>query len=372
MPVNCRDIFNLIEKLAPTSLAEGWDNPGLQVGDPFGEIEMVMLTLDININVVKEAKLKGAGLIISHHPLIFKPLKSLRLNQPNGRLVEYIIKNNITVYTAHTNLDIVDGGVNTVLAEKLGLNGTTVLEPAGREQYVKLVVFIPAGHVENVHQAISEAGAGWIGNYSHCAFQTQGTGMFQPLTGTKPYIGEQGKLELVQEVRLETIVPTNKLDTVIQAMLRAHPYEEVAYDLYSLVNPGQAYGLGRVGSLARSLSFREFAQAVKDVLGLPAVRLGGKTESEVKKVAVCGGAGAKLWPAALRAGADTFVTGDINHHEAQDMLSAGLNFIDAGHHGTESVVLPALKEYLERQCRSSELNVKVILSDADTNPFTCI
>ncbi|MDF9409099.1 MAG: putative GTP cyclohydrolase 1 type 2 [Pelotomaculum sp. PtaB.Bin013] len=372
MSVKCRDIFNLIEKLAPTSIAEGWDNPGLQVGDPHAEIETVMLTLDINIDVVKEAKLKGAGLIISHHPLIFKPLKSLRLDQPSGKLVEYIIKNNITVYAAHTNLDVASGGVNSVLAEKLGLSETTVLEPAGREQYVKLVVFIPAGHVEDVHQAISGAGAGWIGNYSHCAFQTEGTGMFQPLAGTKPYIGEQGKLEQVKEVRLETIVPTNRLDAVIQAMLKTHPYEEVAYDLYSLENPGPAYGLGRVGGLACPVSFLEFAQAVKKALGLPAVRLGGEAESKVKKVAVCGGAGAKLWPAALRAGADTFVTGDINHHEAQDMLAAGLNFIDAGHHGSESVVLPALKEYLERQCISSGLNVKVTLSDINTNPFSFI
>jgi len=372
MPVSCRDIFSLIEKLAPIYLAAEWDNPGLQVGDPFAEIELAMLTLDINIDVVKEAKFKGAGLIISHHPLIFKPLKSLRLNRPDGRLVEYTIKNNITVYTAHTNLDIADGGVNTALAEKLGLNETTVLEPAGREQYVKLVVFIPAGHVEAVHQAISEAGAGWIGKYSHCAFQTRGTGMFQPLTGTKPFIGEQGKLESVEEARLETIVPTTGLDAVIQAMLRTHPYEEVAYDVYSLKNPGPAYGLGRVGSLARQVSFREFARTVKEALGLPAVRLGGKSESKVKKVAVCGGAGARLWPAALRAGADTFVTGDISHHEAQDMLSAGLNFIDAGHHGTEHVVLSALKEYLEEQCRMSGLKVKMVLSDTDTNPYTCM
>jgi len=372
MSVNCRDIFNLIEKLAPTSLAEGWDNPGLQVGDPDAEIKTVMLTLDINIDVVMEAKLKGAGLIVSHHPLIFKPLKSLRLDQPDGKLAEFIIKNNIIIYAAHTNLDIAVGGVNSVLAEKLGLNETAVLEPAGREKYVKLVVFIPAGHVEDVHRAISEAGAGWIGNYSHCAFQAPGTGMFKPLNGTKPFIGEQGKLELVEEVRLETIVPKARLDAVIQAMLRTHPYEEVAYDLYSLANPGPAYGLGRVGSLARPVSLREFAQSVKKALGLPAVRLGGKNESEVRKIAVCGGAGAKLWPAALRAGADTFVTGDINHHEARDMLAAGLNFIDAGHYGTESVVLPALKEYLEKQGRLSELNVKVVLSDISTNPFTII
>lgn len=371
MLVNCRDIFDIMEELAPVSLAEAWDNPGLQVGDPAAEIDAILLSLDVDITVAEEAKAKGAGLIISHHPLIFKPLKSLRLDQPNGKLVQYIIKNNITVYAAHTNLDLAQGGVNTALAERIGLRETAVLEPAGREEYIKLVVFVPTGHLAEVHQAISAAGAGWIGNYSHCAFWAKGTGTFQPLAGTNPYIGEKDKLAAVEEARLETIVPAGRLEAVVPAMLKAHPYEEVAYDLYPLANTGgPVYGLGRAGSLARPLSFAEFVRAVKEALGLPAVRVGGAMERTLRKVAVCGGTGARLWPAALRAGADVLVTGDIGYHEARDMLAAGLSFIDAGHYGSEVVVLPALKEYLEKQCRLRGREVAIFLSERDTNPFT--
>jgi len=370
VPVKCQVIFDFIEELAPCSLAEGWDNTGLQVGDPRAEVERVMLALDVNYDVALEAKEKGAGLIVSHHPLLLNPLKSIRPDQPGGKLIEYIIKNNMAVYAAHTNLDIAGGGVNSILAEKIGLIETYVLEPVGQERYVKLAVFIPAGHVEEVHQAVSEAGAGWIGNYSHCSFQIAGTGTFRPLSGANPYIGREGKLERVDEVRLETIVPVDRLSSVLQAMLKAHPYEEVAYDLYSLENPGPVYGLGRVGCLASPVSFREFAQKVKEVLGLSAARAGGSLESTVKKVAVCGGAGARLWPAALRAGADTFVTGDIKYHEAQEILAAGLNFIDAGHCGTESVVLPVLQSYLEKCCLSGGLDVEIILSEVKTDPFT--
>jgi len=369
VPVECQVIFDFIEEMAPCSQAEGWDNTGLQIGDPRAEVERIMLALDVNYDVVLEAKSRGAGLIVSHHPLLLKPLKSIRPDQPAGKLIEYIIKNGITVYAAHTNLDIATGGINSILAEKLGLIETSVLEPTGQERYIKLAVFIPAGHVEEVHQAVSEAGAGWIGNYSHCAFQTPGTGTFRPLSGTSPYIGREGKLERVEEVRLETIVPVDKLSSVLKAMIEAHPYEEVAYDLYPLENSGPAYGLGRVGRLAGPVSFREFARNIKEVLGLPAVRLGGSLENTVKKVAVCGGAGAKLWPAALRAGADTFVTGDVKYHEAQEMIAAGLNFIDAGHYGTETVILPVLQSYLEKRCLSGGLNVGIILSEVNTDPF---
>lgn len=369
MSLTCRDIFHLIEKMAPLSLAEKWDNPGLQIGDPTAKTDKLLLTLDVDLNIVKEAKSKGAALIISHHPLFFKSIKSLPLDQPQGEIISYILKNNLTVYTAHTNLDIAEGGVNSVLAEKLGLQNTAVLEPVGREQYVKLVVFIPTGHVQEVHRAISEAGAGWIGNYSHCAYHTRGEGMFQPLAGAKPYLGQQGKLELVEESRLETIVPTKKLDSVIQAMLRTHPYEEVAYDLYPLENAGPVYGLGKIGHLAQPTSLRELTQKVKKALGLSWLRFGGDAERSVKKVAVCGGAGAKLWPIACQAGADILITGDITHHDAQDMLAAGLGFIDAGHYGTEQVVLPALQKYLTEQCLSTGLNIEIMLSTNPTDPF---
>lgn len=369
MPVKCREIFNLIEEMAPRHLAESWDNVGLQVGDPRAEVKRVLLTLDVNFSVAEEAKEKGAGLIVSHHPMMLKPPRSISLDRPEGELIGYLIRNNITVYAAHTNLDIASGGVNTVLAEKLGVGNVSVLHQTGRERYVKLAVFVPAGHAQNVRNAVTKAGAGWIGNYSHCTFMTPGTGTFKPLEGTNPFIGRTGEIEQVEEVRLEAIVPAGRLNDVIPAMLKSHPYEEVAYDLYPLENNGPSYGLGRVGLLTEPLSFRQFAEKVKAALGLPVVRLGGFPDNTVKKVAVCGGSGAELWPAALRAGADTLVTGDVKYHVAQDMLAAGLKFVDAGHHGTEAVVMPVLYNFLVNRCREANLDVQFSLAQTNTDPF---
>lgn len=369
MPVKCREVFNLIEEMAPRHLAESWDNVGLQVGDPRAEVDRVLLALDVSLGVAEEAKEKGAGLIVSHHPMMLKPPKSISLDRPDGALIGYLLRNGITVYAAHTNLDIAAGGVNSALAEKLGLNDLSVLHQTGRERYSKLAVFVPAGHVEDVRNAVSEAGGGWIGNYSHCTFMIPGTGTFKPLEGTNPYIGKTGEVEQVKEIKLETIVPAGRLNAVIQAMLKAHPYEEAAYDLYPLENAGPAYGLGRVGTLDEPLSFQQFAEKVKADLGLPAVRLGGSPKSAVRKVAVCGGSGAELWPAALRAGADTLVTGDVKYHVAQDMLAAGLKFVDAGHHGTEAVVMSSLQSYLAGRCREANMGIEVLLSQTNTDPF---
>ncbi len=369
MPVKCRDVFSIIEDIAPRRLSESWDSVGLQVGDPRDEVDRVMLTLDVNLSVAREAKEKGAGLIISHHPLMLKPPGTICLEQPFGELVSYLIRNNITVYTAHTNLDIATGGVNFALAGRLGLNNPVALHQTGQERYVKLVVFVPPDHVESVRNAVSDAGAGWIGNYSHCTFMTTGMGTFKPLEGTNPYIGKTGELEQLEEMRLETIVSFDKLDSVVRAMLEIHPYEEVAYDLYPLENAAPAYGLGRVGTLDEPLSFNRFAERVKASLDLPLVRLGGSLESKVKKVAVCGGAGAEFWPDALRAGADTIVTGDVKYHVAQDMLANGLKFIDAGHYGTEAVILPVLRDCLAGKSAEKNMEVEFVLSQTKTDPF---
>lgn len=369
MPVKCKEIFKLIEEMAPCHLAESWDNSGLQVGDRRAEVAKVLLTLDVNISVAREAAEKGAGLIISHHPLLFKPLKSIDLSQPAGELIGFLIKNNITVYTAHTNLDAAAGGVSHVLAVRLGLEKLAVLQQTEHIRCVKLAVFVPEDHAENVRSAIAEAGAGWIGGYSHCSFMTKGAGTFKPLAGANPYLGRTGELTLVEEIKLETIVPTGILNKVIQAMQKAHPYEEVAYDLYPLETPGPAYGLGRVGELPRQLSFSQFIEQVKTALHLTAVRTGGQPEACVSKVAVCGGSGADLWPAALKAGADTIVTGDIKYHTAQEMADAGLKFIDAGHYGTEAAILPVLQSFLAGRCRDENMSVDLLPAQTNTDPF---
>lgn len=371
MPVKCADIFKIIDEIAPKVLAEGWDNSGLQVGDPGLEVDRLLLTLDVSLEVAAEAREKGAGLIVSHHPVLFKPPRTIRLDCPAGELIASLIKNNITVYSVHTNLDIVSGGVNTVLAEKIGLTDLSVLRETGRDRYIKLAVFVPADHAENVRKSVSEAGAGFIGHYSDCSFMTRGTGTFRPLEGTDPYIGKTGKLELVEEIKLETIVPAGRLSSVIGAMIKAHPYEEVAYDLYPLENETPAHGLGRIGILQGPMLFRQFAKHVKKALNLTCLRLGGPLEDTVRKVAVCGGSGADLWPLAVKAGADTYVTGDVKYHEARDMVAAGLKFLDAGHHGTESAVLPVLQSRLSKLFSEKDIDVEIILSKINADPFLC-
>lgn len=369
MAAKCGDIFKIIEEMAPGRLAESWDNSGLQVGDAAAEVHRVLLALDVDLAVAREAREKGAELIVCHHPLLLKPLKNVNLAHPSGKLLGFLIKNDITVYAAHTNLDLAAGGVNAALAERLGLRDLAVLRQTGRERYLKLAVFIPSGHLEAVRDAVAEAGAGWIGNYSHCTFATPGTGTFMPRAGSDPYLGRTGELEQVEETRLETIVPAGKLKAVLQAMLQAHPYEEVAYDLYLLENEGPARGLGLVGTLPEELSLGEFARRVKSALGLTGLRFGGRPDSPVRKVAVCGGSGAELWPDALKAGADTYVTSDLKYHPAQDMLAAGLNFVDAGHYGSEAAVLASLQDYLGRRCRETGLNLDLFLSQTITDPF---
>ncbi|MBO8136690.1 MAG: Nif3-like dinuclear metal center hexameric protein [Desulfotomaculum sp.] len=370
MPVKNSVIFSMLEKLAPKYMAEEWDNVGLQVGSPEDEVSKVLLTLDVNESTVLEAEENGVQLIISHHPLLFKGIKSINTCTPQGKIISRLIKNNITVYTAHTNLDNAVGGVNSVLAEKLKLENVEILNVTGNENYYKLVVFVPEGYQDAVRKALSEAGAGWIGNYSDCTFQTTGTGTFRPREGTNPFIGQQGQVEHVKEIRLETIIPAGKISAVIKSMIEAHPYEEVAYDIYPLKNEGPAYGLGRVGTLPNALSLSEFVQHVKSVLNLDVVKVGGPRDKVIKKAAVCGGSAAELWPKALAKGADVYVSGDIKYHTAQDMAAAGLAFIDAGHYGTEVPVIEKIYCYLKKSCEEKDLNIDFVISKSQKDPFT--
>lgn len=372
MPVKCQTITSLIEKLSPRKLAEDWDNIGLLVGNPAGPINGVMLALDVTPEVVQEAVTLGANLIISHHPIIFRPLKNIREDNPHGRLVSDIIRNGIQVYCAHTNLDNAGEGVNQVLAQKLGLTDIQVLNPDKPEKIYKLVVFIPDTHVDAVRDAITAAGAGWIGNYSDCTFSTSGTGTFKASDNCNPFIGKPGVLERASEVRLETVIKENQIERVLRAMIKAHPYEEVAYDVYPLVNDAGKLGLGRIGRLPKPLVFREFINMVKTSLNVPVLRYGGNTEVIVKKIAVCGGSGASVIHKAVFAGADVLVTGDLKYHEAQDALSLGLAFVDAGHYATEAPVITALDNYLRKALDSEEISVPVFVSATSKDTFSFV
>ncbi|MGI6227643.1 MAG: Nif3-like dinuclear metal center hexameric protein [Peptococcales bacterium] len=367
MPLQCRDIIKVMEKLAHPKHAEKWDKIGLQIGDPSADVKKIMVTLDLTLPVVQEAIKEKVDLIIVHHTPLFNPLQSIRWDTPQGLLIKNLVENNIHLYCAHTNLDSTWGGVNDVLATKLELLDIEVLAPSWEEEYIKIVVFVPKGYEEQVRSAMSNAGAGHIGNYSDCTFELFGTGTFRPLEGTNPFIGEKGQLEKVEEFRLETIVPKSKLQEVIQGMVAAHPYEEVAYDLYPLANKGAHSGLGRIGNLAEKITLVELIEKLKAVLNIENVRYIGDLNRKVKRVALCGGSGASLIERAISKGAEVFITGDIKYHEAQDAENLGLALIDAGHFATEHPVIKIIADFLHQNLVSE--NIEIIESQINTDPI---
>lgn len=370
MSVKCRDIIAELEQLAPSYLAEDWDNIGLLVGNPDQDIHKVIVALDVDREVISEAVAVGADMIVSHHPLIFKGISHIRTDLPLGSMLAGLLKHEIAVYAAHTNLDSAPGGVNDVLAQKFNLQGVIPLTTVYQEELHKLVVFVPVSHVEKVRTAMTEAGAGHIGNYSHCTFQTQGVGTFLPLAETTPFIGEQGKLEFVEEYRLETIVPASRRSKVIAAMVAAHPYEEIAYDEYTLINRGLRCGLGRVGSLIKPMPLLEFIEKVKVALSARSIKVAGPANAVITKVAVCGGSGAGLVKNAIKAGADVLITGDVKYHEAQQAVAEGLVVIDAGHFATEQPVVECVVDYLNQCTIKNSWNLEILANDVNKDVFT--
>ncbi|MFC0522582.1 Nif3-like dinuclear metal center hexameric protein [Pontibacillus salicampi] len=363
-----KEIIDIFETFSPKHLAMDKDPIGLHVGTLHKKVHKVMVTLDVLENVVDEAIENEVDLIIAHHPLLFKPLQQINPDTEKGRIVQKLIKHDITVYAAHTNLDVAEGGVNDAMCEALGLDPKDILVETGQETLYKIAVYVPATHEEKVREALGNAGAGHIGNYSHCTFQTPGTGAFKPLEGSNPHLGDQGELEKVEEVRMETIVPEHVLSTVLRSMKEAHPYEEVAYDVYTLQNEGAKRGIGRVADLEKPMLLKDFAEHVKQAFDVPALRVVGDMEQKVKKIAVLGGDGNKFIHQAERSGADVFITGDVYFHVAHDALGMGLNIIDPGHH-VEKVMKKAVQEYLIQECKEKQMETEVIVSTANTEPF---
>ncbi len=369
MSVECKKIFAWIEDWALPEYVEDWDRVGLLVGSPKDMVDKVLVTLDVTADVITEAVKEKAGLIVSHHPLYRDPLPYLRSDVYPASHVYRLIQEGIALYAAHTNLDSAPGGINDILADRLGLLDVDILVTTHEERLFKLVVFVPEGYEDKVRDAICSKGAGWIGNYSHCTFQTQGTGTFKPLEGTSPFIGKTGQLEKASELRLETIVQESRLQKVVKEMLAVHPYEEVAYDLYPLKNQGERSGLGRVGRLPEAMSLAAFAEKVKKDLDLDVVRIAGDPKRPVSKIALCGGSAMALLEHAVNSGADVYLTGDVRHHGALDALDQGIAVIDAGHYGTESVVVPVLADYITKKARESGEELTVMTSQIKTDPF---
>lgn len=361
-------IAQLMERLAPKHFAVEGDKIGLQVGSLRKDIKRVLVTLDVNARVVQEAVDLGAELIVTHHPVIYRPLAHLQTDTPAGALAAELIRRDIAVYVSHTNLDTAEGGLNDWMAEALGLEGRDVLEEVHTDKLYKLAVFVPRTHVEAVRDAMFRAGGGWIGNYSHCSFNVDGVGTFMPREGSAPFIGEKGKLATAEETRIEIIVPESARKAVVQAMLKAHPYEEVAYDLYGVDLKGRSFGLGRVGKLSAAMPLDDFAELVKERLGMPFVRVVGEGARQVRKVAVLGGSGRSYIKRAMFMGADVLVTGDIDFHSAQDAEAGGLAIVDPGHYA-EKIMRPKTAQWLRDRLAEKGYATEVFASEVHTDPF---
>lgn len=358
-----------MEELAPLEWAEQWDNVGLQVGAPSTLVGRILVALELTGSVIEEAVQTQADLVVVHHPPIFRPLKALRFDTPGGRRLQRLVQHGISLYAAHTNLDQAAGMTNDSLAAAAGLGEHEVLQRVGEERDLKLVVFVPRGHEEAVLDALAREGAGHVGNYSHCTYQTPGTGTFLPLAGSNPFLGRQGELERAEEIRLETIVAESKARRAVEAMLQAHPYEEVAYDLYPLANPGRQRGHGRIGRLAQPVTLGEMVRRLKAQLNTPAVRVVGDPGRAVTTVAVGAGSGGSLIGQAARRGADLLITGDVGYHDAQEALDLGLAVVDVGHYNSEAIVVRPLAAHL-RQCLAADgLAAVVIEAQAGQDPF---
>ncbi|HLS07959.1 Nif3-like dinuclear metal center hexameric protein [Lentibacillus sp.] len=369
MTIRNTDIFKAMETWVPKHLAYDWDNVGLQIGSFHKPVKKVMVTLDVMEATVDEAIEHDVDLIIAHHPLLFKSMKQVNVDTAKGRIIQKLLQHDISVYAAHTNLDAANGGVNDMLCDQLDIENRNILDISHTDKLVKLAVFVPRSHAEQVRDAMSEKGAGHIGDYSHCTFQSPGQGTFKPLEGTDPYIGSQGEVAFVDEVKIETILPASRLSSVLEAMTAAHPYEEAVYDIYPVENSGTAYGIGRIGTLADKMSLKALCEKIKTAFSVPNVRVTGDLSKEVKKVAVLGGSGEKYIHQAKQMGADVYITGDMTFHTAQDAQAMGLSVIDPGHY-VEKVMKGYTKSYLDDYFANEEL--EIIVSNANTEPFQFI
>ncbi|MHB0975924.1 MAG: Nif3-like dinuclear metal center hexameric protein [Candidatus Aquicultorales bacterium] len=361
------DIIKAIETVAPPRFAYGDDPTGFQVGDQTARVDRVLFCLEITESVVAEAVEGGVEMIVAHHPLIFRPIKRLAAGDPLAKLLISLIKRDISVYSAHTNLDRAPWGVSDALAEALGLKEIRALASATDLNMFKLAVFTPEEAVGAVIEAIAGGGGGVIGEYTHCSFRSPGTGTFKPGAGAHPVVGDVGVFNEVQETRVEAVVPSNLVGAVVSKVVEAHPYEEVAYDLYRLENHEPGVGFGRIGILEEEATLGSCLERWEKVLQAP-LRSTGDRSVRVKMVAVCGGSGGEFISMAASK-ADVFVTGDIKHHAALDAMAAGIPLVDAGHYATERLVIPGFAARVEAALSGMGKAIQVIISKINTDPW---
>ncbi len=362
-----KDIAERIKKIVPLELAQDWDNVGLLIGDPQKNVKNILLTIDVTSDIAAEAKRLKTDLIVSYHPVIWDGLKKIT-SEGQSSVVYNLIRRGLAVFSIHTALDSAIGGVNDGLAEIIGIvDGKPIGDYVNRlagDNY-KLVVFVPAESAAEVSNAVFATGAGEIGNYSHCGFGAEGTGTFLPLEGARPAIGKKGEIEAVPEIRFETIVPGEKLDEVIAAMKKAHPYETPAFDIIKLYDSPTKFGLGRIGKLAQPLRIAQIIKRIKKHTGAQAVGIVGNENRLVKTAAVCAGSCGKIINLVIAAKADLYLTGELKHHQALAAKEAGLTCICLSHTVSERFILKKFAKQLQKQLNS----VTIRVSKKDADPF---
>ncbi len=360
------EIVDYLDSQYPSSYCEDYDNTGLLIGSHEVIVKAVLVCVDVTEEVIDEAISKNCQMIISHHPLIFGAIKRLTGKSAQERAIEKAIRHELCVFAMHTNLDNLFPGVNGAICQKLGVLDAQILKP--KENLLrKIVTFVPESHTETVRQALFDAGAGKIGNYDSCSFNTHGQGSFRALEDAKPFAGTVNKLHFEPEVKIEAIYPLHLEKNIIAAMLDAHPYEEVAYDILLLGNKDKYAGSGIIGKLPEPIDAIKFLNDVKSKLGLPNLKFSGLLERKIQKVALCGGAGSFLIAQAMNAGADVFLTSDLKYHDyflpEQQML-----LVDFGHYESEQVTKDLIAQLLIKKFST----FAVLKTERNTNPVKYI
>lgn len=357
-----REVIDVLDSWAPFALQEEWDNSGLQIGDPEMEVSGIMISLDATQEVLDEAIGYGCNVIISHHPFMFKGIRKITPEMNSFSLIRSVIINDLAIISVHTNLDNRVESLNHFLGRKIGLSEIRVLRP--RTGYLKkLVTFCPVEHSDNLREALFEAGAGHIGNYDCCSFSSSGQGSFRASERANPFVGEKLKLHFEDETRIEVVFPAHSEDRLIGALLKIHPYEEVAYDIYPLDNKFYNAGAGIIGELPEPRDAEIFLQSVRSSMELIQIRHTKPPGRPISTVSICSGAGAFLIGDAISGKADAYITGDLKYHDFQD-LSGQLLLVDIGHYESERYV----KEILAKVLIEKFPNFAVLISESEVNP----
>ncbi|MCD6224233.1 MAG: Nif3-like dinuclear metal center hexameric protein [Deltaproteobacteria bacterium] len=366
-----KDIIKAMQTIAPSSFAEKWDNVGLQVGEKDWAIKKIWIALDPLKEIVEAACKKEVDLLITHHPLIFKPLKCVDLSTTAGSIINMAICNRMAIFSAHTNLDKARGGINDILADIIGLKNLKVLNKPVETEKFKLVVYVPVEHEKRVFETLFESGVGKIGDYTCCTFRNYGTGTFKPGSDSKPFTGKIGEISHTDESRIELVVEKNNLKQLIENVGKHHPYETPAYDIYPLFESEteSSAGLGRIGETSGKVSLLSLAKNIKKKLGIKYIKIAGRPDLTISKVAVCSGSGSSLMDDFLVSGAEIFISGDLGYHNARAVEAADRGLIDIGHFASEHIIVKHLAEKLRKILTEVDFDVEIKACDMEVDPF---